>query len=900
MGSKSENSHIRDGNYKIDELNDDRIIKIGLEYRSEFSLNSSETSSMLDYDSNYMETKEYFDQLSLNSSSSVCGVGNSNVSKGFREIVRRTSEFVTFSRESSTHIDAGPLTTSRSMGSFLDYSSCNNLIPSEINAACNSLQQGLTMEKITRKKRKAFLFKLNGSNSISWKNGSKKLDIDSIKDIRIGMMAKNYREEYNVSDGSSTLWITVIYEVVDKLKALHVIASNDIDFNCFYTCISGLSKYRRELMKSISVPDNDKFANIHWHSSVSMKKEDEIKDVLSFQDVKKLCDQFHIYCSSNHLLKFFDVADINNNGLLNFEEFQIFVQLLKTRKEVADIWYDLTADPKYMSFSEFHDFMVNIQEETYGEEKLRKIFSKYKTQPKGISIDGFIKILSSQFYLFEKNQDYSKPLNHYFIASSHNTYLLGKQYGEKPSVEGYIQALQKGCRCIEIDIWDDETGPVVCHGVLTPSIPLVNVVTVIRKYAFITSPYPLIVSLEINCNTSNQLISCSIFKEILGTSLYWDNTVTSDLPSPEMLKHKIILKAKKTKVVEKELSSVSMSNSTYSSLYDSTTSSSNSFLDAEAELNCSKLVENKLPQPISNGIRRRIKRIKPKKAIQVTDELVEISGIQGLKFRNLSLPESKTRTHCFSLNEKKIDNLCKDSTQKLSLDKHNRRYLMRVYPHALRYKSSNFVPIKYWKLGAQMVATNWQTNDLGHQLNMALFRLNDQSSNISYTGYVLKPPMLLPNVSKYRDISSLYKAMALPPKKIRLSILSAQLLPKPKEIKVKESKFSPYIVTEFISDDEPVEGLSVKNGFKISSTESETIKCKENGFNPIWKTEMTLTLKSINLSFVRFLVKTENTTLASNCLKLDHIKKGYRHIPLYSPKGEKYIFSTLFICTQII
>lgn len=77
---------------------------------------------------------------------------------------------------------------------------------------------------------------------------------------------------------------------------------------------------------------------------------------------------------------------------------------------------------------------------------------RFSFSPGLISSDGFCRYLMSDenapVFLdrLELYQEMDHPLAHYFISSSHNTYLTGRQFGGKSSVEMYRQVLLAGCR----------------------------------------------------------------------------------------------------------------------------------------------------------------------------------------------------------------------------------------------------------------------------------------------------------------------------------------------------------------------------------------------------------------------------------------------------------------------
>lgn len=767
------------------------------------------------------------------------------------------------------------------------------------------------------------------STSHTLKSKTYEFSIDEIKSITYQSDASNYREELHVSKKFEDQWLSMIYydNKKKKLKTLHVIADTQHDFKKLVAVIEIATRLKNDLTRNffIDYEDADDFKKSIVMGKAIEEKDKQVKEFLSFNDILKYLKRLNININPNYLEKIFNRVLLSNSSTtnllesqktleddschfepqaleqssllpvsknvnftsspttcLNFEQFKEFVSILKTREDINYIWQNYCDKFSHVMYiNHFKKFSLEVQNESYSNENLTKIFRKFS----GTSNDFWVPENLNNYLLSKYNTPFKDidsdesyfdhPLNEYFISSSHNTYLMGRQVAGDSSVEGYIKALHRGCRCVEIDVWDgtnDELGdlvsePIVSHGhTFTTEISFENVIKAIKKYAFITSPYPLIISLEINCSIENQLKVVQILKDILGETLITEPLDdTNSLPTPLQLKHRILVKAKKTSpftnLVGNDIGNI-MSTSTTTSFSEDNSTNNGTTPSRRSSF---------------SSLKRR------RKGAKISDQLSDLGVyLQGIKFRNFSLPESKTFNHCFSLSEKSFNSMLKDPVKQSSIDKHNRKYFMRIYPSKMRLRSSNFIPIQYWSHGSQMVATNWQTYDLGQQINESMFE------SVRKKGFVHKPlnlrkPLLKSEKHPMEDIKEY---------KFNIKIISAHQLPKPKNTVL---AINPFITFEIIG---------ARNVFwDPESCTLKTPMVSENGFNPIWNSTFSGKIVSGNeLVFIRLLVNSsssskpeEVTTLGIFVSRLFDLKTGYRYLPINDLFGEELVYSSLFL-----
>ncbi|CAI9540028.1 unnamed protein product, partial [Staurois parvus] len=688
---------------------------------------------------------------------------------------------------------------------------------------------------------------------------SQTFSVDDIEDVRPGHETEGMKRF--AQDVPRDLCFSIIFK--GHRKNLDLIASSNDEANHW---MGGLNKI---INNSRSMSQKKPLKSwIH----TCLRKADKNKDnKMSLKELKRFLQEVNIETDDSYAKQIFQQCDKSQTGALEDDEIEEFYKILTMREEIDVIYDTYKSSERLMSAEKLHKLLTVEQREAVTLEQAASLIDKYEPseeakKQQSLTKDGFLMyLLSDDGSVFNPThrkvyQDMNQPMSHYFISSSHNTYLMEDQLKGPSTTEAYIRALTKGCRCVELDCWDGPNGePIIYHGyTLTSKILFKDVITAIKNYAFKTSAYPVIISLENHCTLDQQKTMAKHMKDILGDKLLLMPVEgkVKEFPSPEELKGKILVKGKKLNKLEDSLKN-GVSTTEADDVSDE---------DEAAEME-DEAVKSKVNA-------KKSKAAKLKLAKELSDTVLYCKSVHFRGFEYAA--EHQAFYEMSSLTESKSLKLTNDTAN--SFIRHNTRQLTRIYPDGWRTDSSNYSPVDMWNVGCQIVALNFQTSCREMDVYQGKFHDN------GFCGYVLKPSFLRYNQSKFNP-KSIQDGEWWTPKKLNVMVISGQQLPKLN--KKKTSIVDPFVSIEIL-------------GVARDNDKKQTKVRDNNGFNPMWNEHFEFEIDVPALTVVRFLVEdfdasSRNDFVGQYTVPLTSLQLGYRHIHLLNRNGDPLPSASLFV-----
>ncbi|KYO28337.1 1-phosphatidylinositol 4,5-bisphosphate phosphodiesterase beta-2 [Alligator mississippiensis] len=738
------------------------------------------------------------------------------------------------------------------------------------------------------------------------------LDITSIRDTRIGKFAKipksqKLREVFNLDFPDNNF----------LLKTLTVVSGPDLVDLTFHNFVS----YKENVGKSwaadiMAIVRNPLTYNASRYTflekilvklKMQLNPEGKIPVRNIFQMFPADRKRVEAALSACHLPK-------GKNDAINPEDFpepvyKSFLMNLCPRPEIDEIFtsHHLKAKP-YMTKEHLAKFINKKQRDSRlndilfppaKPEQVQSLIEKY--EPSGINIqrgqlspEGMVWFLcgsENSVVALDKvipYQDMSQPLSHYFINSSHNTYLTAGQFSGNSSSEMYRQTLLAGCRCVELDCWkgrppDEE--PIITHGfTMTTEILFKDAIEAIAESAFKTSLYPVILSFENHVDSPKQQAKMAEYcRTIFGDMLLTEPLEKyplkpgAPLPSPQDLLGKILIKNKKNqctgqnslkkgKNVEPEVTDQPVPGDSDDTVWAGDVTEEE---PEEEEEESGNLDEEEI---------RKLRSDEGTAGLEVTayEEMSSlVNYIQPVKFDCFEVSSQKNRSYVISsfTEMKAYDLLTKSPVQFVE---YNKRQMSRIYPKGTRMDSSNYMPQMFWNVGCQMVALNFQTLDLPMQQNMALFEFNGQS------GYLLKHEFMR-RPDKQFDPFSVHRIDVVVASSLSITILSGQFL--------SERSVKTYVEVELF-------GLPGDTKRKYRTKLTSTA----NSINPVWKEEVFAFEKIMmpELASLRIVVLEEGGKFVGHrIIPVIAVHSGYHHVCLRSESNMPLTMPSLFVYLEV-
>uniref|UniRef100_A0AAQ5XK10 Phosphoinositide phospholipase C n=1 Tax=Amphiprion ocellaris TaxID=80972 RepID=A0AAQ5XK10_AMPOC len=573
------------------------------------------------------------------------------------------------------------------------------------------------------------------------------------------------------------------------------------------------------------------------------------------------------------------------------EVYRNFLDSLCPRNELGNIFKLQGANGGTMSVDQMTEFINNKQRDPRLNEILypplrpaqtHSLMERYQhdqaqLKQGSISLQAFSSYLSSDENgvippeKLDQSEDMSFPLSHYFIKSSHNTYLTAGQLAGSSSVEMYRQVLLAGCRCVELDVWKGRTAeeePVITHGfTMTSEISFKEVIEAIAECAFKTSPFPVILSFENHVDSLKQQAKMAEYcRSIFGDALLIDPLDKYPLesgiplPSPQELMGKILIKNKK--------SHKPANNTDSKRLTDQPANQSQEPLSPKMEAESEEDDDDEDDDGKKGSAER--------EAVATEEMSTLVNYVQPTKFN--SFEASKKAARCYHMSSfvetKALEHLTKSPVEFVE---YNKSQLSRIYPKGTRVDSSNFMPQLFWNAGCQLVALNYQTIDLSMQLNLFMFEYNGRS------GYRLKPEFMR-RPDKHFDPFTENTVDGIVANTLSVKVISGQF--------VTERRVGVYVEVEMF-------GLPADTRRKALKTKTSQ---NNNAINPVWDEEPIVFKKVIlpTLASLRIAAFEESGKfIGHRIIPVSAIRPGYRYIGLRNEKNQSLILPAVFVYIEV-
>ncbi|PKU60001.1 phosphoinositide phospholipase C 2 [Dendrobium catenatum] len=475
------------------------------------------------------------------------------------------------------------------------------------------------------------------------------------------------------------------------------------------------------------------------------------------------------------------------------------------------------------------------------------------------------------------HHDMTAPASHYFIYTGHNSYLTGNQLSSDCSDVPIIKALQRGVRVIELDMWPNSTKDNIdiLHGrTLTSPVDLLKCLKSIKEYAFVASPYPVVITLEDHLTPDLQAKVAEMVIETFGDMLYYPSSETvAEFPSPESLKKRIILSTKPPKEYLEAKSSKEENESQNGKISNEEEEWGKEVPDLNAQIESYEHEDGKSDddeeddddEDDDDELKKNhapsleYKHLITIKAGKPKGSLKDALRVDPDKVRRVSLSEQQLVKAAASLGE--------------DLVRFTQKNILRIYPKGTRVRSSNYNPMIGWVHGAQMVAFNMQGYGRSLWLMHGFYKANGGC------GYVKKPDFLM----KEGPHGEVFDPKADLPVKKTLKV--KVYLGDGWRLDFKQTHFDTYSPPDFYAK----VGIA---GVPADCVMKKT-KAIEDNWVPVWDEEFTFPIRVPELALLRVEVHEYDMSEKDDfggqtCLPVSELRPGIRAVPIFDRKGAKF------------